>query len=508
MNGFFSISLPCPGSRAAFLMTMAFLAGCASGTSISDRSPGSAASGNGTASGPVRVPSDIDSDGDYLSNEEEAQLGTDPNAVDSDGDGYSDFAEVRGFQSNPTDPNSALPDGDFYLELPFEGDRETRMFKVKTRANVADVFLLMDTSHSMRLERTVLIKGMVSTVIPGIKERIRDAEVGLGGFSDYPYKGYGTDQAVPGAAADLPFFLLRRVAPINEDVGAWSLASTAEKCPPVDENGADVGTISGSANGVPDIVDAVQGLPCKNGRDDAESHVPALWSTVSGQALMWPRGTTEAASCDGSRVGVACFRPGVLPIVVLIAEFPFHNGPTGGDRYGALPGAPTYAQALASLKEIGARVISIESNNSGRARPDYHAIARDTGAVNNAGEPLVYTVREDGTGIDQTVVDAIAELVDNTTFDITTRLENVAGNPDDFDATQFIKSLTPERYDRPEAGTELEFTVEFENDVRPPADEPQFFKARIVIVGDNQFTVDERIAYILVPPDGGQSDLQ
>ena len=50
-----------------------------------------------------------DSDGDLLDNDEEAQLGTDPNKADTDGDGLDDWQEVR-FEK--TDPLKADTDGD------------------------------------------------------------------------------------------------------------------------------------------------------------------------------------------------------------------------------------------------------------------------------------------------------------------------------------------------------------------------------------------------------------
>lgn len=56
------------------------------------------------------VVEDIDSDGDGLTDGEEAELGTDPNSVDTDGDGYQDLAEVDA----ASDPASCIsvPEGD------------------------------------------------------------------------------------------------------------------------------------------------------------------------------------------------------------------------------------------------------------------------------------------------------------------------------------------------------------------------------------------------------------
>ena len=110
-------------------------------------------------------------------------------------------------------------------------------------------------------------------------------------------------------------------------------------------------------------------------------------------------------------------------------------------------------------------------------------------------------------------------------MDVSTDRSNVAGNPDDFDATQFIKAVVPyEGYDSngtPGAkpgvtytskdattfyqlipGTGVEFTVHFENDVRPGQDKAQIFKAKITVVGNNVATLDSRNVYIVVPPPG------
>lgn len=57
---------------------------------------------------PTAPPSGDDSDGDGLTDDEEASLGTDPNNPDSDGDGISDGDEV----DQGTDPNNPDSDGD------------------------------------------------------------------------------------------------------------------------------------------------------------------------------------------------------------------------------------------------------------------------------------------------------------------------------------------------------------------------------------------------------------
>jgi hypothetical protein len=49
----------------------------------------------------------------------------------------------------------------------------------------------------------------------------------------------------------------------------------------------------------------------------------------------------------------------------------------------------------------------------------------------------------------------------------------------------------------------VEFTVDFWNDVRPPAATAQVFQARIIVVGNGVARLDQRRVFIIVPPEGG-----
>lgn len=53
----------------------------------------------------------VDTDGDGLSDQEEALFGTDINSVDTDGDGLSDYEEVKTYLTNPLNADT---DGDTY----------------------------------------------------------------------------------------------------------------------------------------------------------------------------------------------------------------------------------------------------------------------------------------------------------------------------------------------------------------------------------------------------------
>ncbi len=458
---------------------------------------------------------DTDSDNDGLSDARERELGTNPRAIDTDGDGVTDLGEVDGTGTDPTDSTSTIDPDDFFVVLPYNGAREARRLQFGTNISVADVFFLVDMTGSMRQERTNLIQGLLDTIIPGIQSEIPNVQFGAGGMDDYPYGGHGSGN-------DLPFYLLRPIAPPEEDLGAWSVAASPTTCPS-NPSTNDIGRITGAPNGMPDILEAVQGLPCHSGSDVPESYGPALWATATGMGLNWPSGSIPSQSCptipdeDGVRRGYPCFRPGALPIILLFGDANWHNDSTGNDPY-SFGGAPSYADTVMALNGIGARVISVWSQMSGR--DDYEAIARDTGTVDGGGNPLVFDINQDGSGLSTAVVNAVASLVGGTPQDVSTRTENVPGNPDEFDATRFIKAITPVEgyregvpgagYDRFDEttfygvipGTIVEFGIDFFNDVRPPADVAQIFRARIVVVGNGVADLDARNVYIVVPPDG------
>ncbi len=60
-----------------------------------------------------QLKSNIDSDNDGLTDEQEFKLGTDPQNPDTDGDGLNDFEEVQIYNSNPINPDT---DGDGYKD--------------------------------------------------------------------------------------------------------------------------------------------------------------------------------------------------------------------------------------------------------------------------------------------------------------------------------------------------------------------------------------------------------
>jgi hypothetical protein len=470
---------------------------------------------------------DLDSDNDGLSDMRERGLGTDPLNIDTDGDGVTDLGEVDGSMTDPTDPTDTIPEDDFFVVLPYLGDRASRTLRFGTNIRIADVYFLLDTTGSMGAERMNIQNALETIVIPGVEALIDNVWFGAGGFDDFPVGTHGST-----ATMDLPFYHLLDVSPADQDIGAWAPGGPWN----------DVGQFQvGAPNGTRDIVDMVRRYPAGHvGGNGCESGVEAMYQTATGEGVTWAGGATPPKSCPsvpdemGTRRGYPCFRPGALPIIVYISDAPLHEPlPAGWPLdtiefdcvYSDVPTAHTYAQALDRVLGIGARVLTLSSDQMPSfdgypATAQMCNIARDTGAVRADGSPLCFEIGTSGTLIGMDVVNAIAQLVGGTPQDVSTRTENVAGNPDGFDATMFIKSITPIEgygpapgtgYTSKDAttfygvipGTLVDFAVDFWNDVRMPAATAQIFRALIVVVGNGVTDLDQRNVYIIVPPEGG-----
>ncbi len=469
---------------------------------------------------------DLDSDNDGLPDAREAEIGTDPTSIDTDGDGVTDLAEVEGTGTDPLDPRSTIPEGDFFVVLPYNGEHEERTLTFGTDIAIADVYFLMDTTGSMYSELSNVQTGMESVIVPGVQALIEDVRFGAGGFDDFPV-------GMHGGGTDRPFYPLIDVVPFEQDLGAMAPGSAFADVQQFVESGP---------NGTADIVDAVRAYPRHSGWNGCESGAEALYQTATGEGVDWPGGSIPGRDCpvapDDPRParGYPCFRGGALPIIVLVSDAPFHNPlPAGWPLdtmegtscdYTDVPTAHTYEQALAALLGIGARVLSLSTDNI-PSMDGYPAtahlcnVARDTGSVRVDGSPLCFEIGPNGDGITGEVVSAIAELVGGTPQDVSTRTENVPGNPDEFDATRFIKSITPVQGYRDGVpgtgfasmdgttfygvipGTMVEFSIDFWNDVRPPAATAEIFQARIIVVGNGVADLDARNVYIVVPPEGG-----
>ena len=275
-------------------------------------------------------------------------------------------------------------------------------------------------------------------------------------------------------------------------------------------------------------LNAVATRPRGSGYDWSESYVPALYFTASGRGTFAGGASVPDKTCPpvldepSPRRGYPCFRPGALPIVVLVGDAPWHNYPgnvsnTGESDYPFW--TQTYGDALAELLGIGARVVGVCARCSGGGS-DYayqyqQGVARDTGTVDAAGAPLV-AISADGT-VSTSIVDMIQTLASFTPQDVSTTTEDDDSDLFGFDARQFITRINPvscmpaggcpHGFDEStffgvQPGTAVTFNVTFYNGVFPPRETASVFKATIVVLGNGVARLDERTVIIIVPPTG------
>ncbi len=238
--------------------------------------------------------------------------------------------------------------------------------------------------------------------------------------------------------------------------------------------------------------------------------------------------------CTAGYVGYPCFRPGALPIIIMMTDAPFHNGPDNYSPYGTdvSPGPPSYTYAIAALETIHARVLPIYSGPAGDIGQEHcESMAFDTGAAID-GEPLVFAIDGSGAGLGTSVVDAVAQLATGVPLEFSTRARD--DESDAVDATVFIDRIVPNTvggvadpedptvmcvggldtinndsdpyedvFEGVEPGTPVCFDVTAaQNDTVPPIDVPQLYVVYIDVIGNGVTVLDTRELYFLIPPSG------
>ncbi|HJL14426.1 MAG TPA: VWA domain-containing protein [Sandaracinaceae bacterium LLY-WYZ-13_1] len=447
---------------------------------------------------------DTDSDGDGLSDTRERELGTARDDADTDGDGVSDLVEIEACpdgdtscEMDATDPSSSPRErGDFVFAMPYMmppmPERDTLDFATDIR--VADVYFLVDTTGSMGgpIDN---VRASLSTPGTGIIDRVRaeisDTWFGVGGFDDYQAGGYGY-----ASSGDRAYYHLQ--------------------------------DLTGSAA---DAQSAVNTLATHYGGDGPESGIAALHAVATGLGLPgssgWNEDRSSSASfppCGMGSYGWPCFRPGAVPIVVLISDTYQHNGPGGEYAYddSVIGGhAPTYDETVTVLTDNRIRVIGVSVGTSARSQMEMLATA--TGAVDGTGAPLV-SVASSGT-VSDAVVNQIRTLVNQTPIDIS--LEYVDDPSDAVDTwAAFVDHVEANEAGDPARGCDPRMAEDTDGDGYPdtfmnvtpgarvcfdiipkqndtvmPTPMPQLFMATLRVLGDGFTELDSRDVFFLVPPE-------
>ena len=450
---------------------------------------------------------DLDSDGDGLSDEEErTRYFTDPLNEDTDGDGFIDLAEAA-VGTDPNDASSRIPDETFYVVLPYDGDADERELVFGTNIRKADVFFMLDGTGSMSSERSRLVSSL-SGIVSEMTSVLTDVGVGFGGFAGFGGSAaggcmtiLGIESCSDGPDGDEPFRL--------DQIITTDLA---------------------------EMQAGVMRLHTDYGGATWASSNEAMYLAATGEGFQpWlgPQRCPAVPDETGRRYGYPCFRPGALPIMVVLTDTSSKNGPgtsSGSGQYDASgftssPRGPhTFEETLAALNGIGARVIGVlsgEEVSSPTPQSQFQRWATDTGTVDASGAPITFTISSDGSGLDSRIVEAIRTLAEETPQDIDAEARDGEDRPIEMgvDARNFIKSITPvslfdgvTNVDCPMTGRcddqlfysvtpgqTVRFRIRFLNDFQEPQSYAQVFFATIYVLGNGVAELDAREVVIVVP---------
>jgi hypothetical protein len=409
---------------------------------------------------------DIDSDNDGLDDglEYDAMVGCSPTMIDTDGDGFTDLAEYT-VGTDCADSTSKYEG--FYLILPYRpgGEPEVRTFDFSTEIRMADIFFLIDSTGSMYDEIDTIKARLQDTIVPGIVAEIPDAWIGLGELRDECDDGYFPVRVRQNVTNSIP--LIQAAIDAFTDGGGCGYTTLLE----------------------------------------------ALYQMVTGEGF--GAHLPPAPGCLDAGWGYPCFRIGALPIFIAFSDAEARGGPSG-TSWGSsiIPTPHTYAAVVNSLNDVGARFIGVDS---GEADVDMRALSIDTGTVSVSGSPLLFEISSAGTGIDDTIVEAVVTLANQVAFDVDTAVEERPYVDDGVDATEFVKRVTP--FDANPAenivgfdtvtfygvlpGTILTFEVAFLNDFVPEEPMPRAFWCKIVVRANRTASLDEKNVLIIVPGEKG-----
>ena len=352
-----------------------------------------------------------------------------------------------------------------------------------TSIKIADVYFLVDTTGSMRNDVDELQLTISDPIIPGLTGAVPDLRMGVGHFEDYPVSPYGQ-------TGDSSY---ENIANLDADPES--------------------------------MVAGVAALPNGSGADIPESHVTALWTVAKGDPTPTMPLQPEP-TCGAVYFGYPCFRPGSLPVILLVTDAQFHNGPRGENPY-FLVTAPTYDETVTALVEEHIKVIAVFSGTDFAAHTNQLVV--DTGAVTDHGDPVVRSIPDSGSGLGPAAVGAFEDLVTQVPISVTARAWD--DPTDDIDATAFIDRIETNVTDSVEdpdnpgvfcvtglatddvsgdgfddtftrvlPGTAVCFDIiPAMNDSVPSEDDVRVARAFIEVIGDNVTSLDVREIFFIIP---------
>jgi hypothetical protein len=444
---------------------------------------------------------------------EEPRATVDVSAVDAGREPLDGGGSMPGSSPRP-DGDPILPPTDARVIVAFGAKAVRHLVDVEADPGVLDLQFSIDTTGSMGPEIHELQRDLERKLVPEIRGRVPSVNFGVSKFADFPETPFGAlDEA---NQPDQPFVLL---APITADV---SRAATAV---------------------------AALDQPLGNGGDVAEAGAEALWQIATGKGYAvggrrWIKAFDRAGTRASGDIGGVGFREGALRVVLHVTDAPSHVPSDYGREF---PGTHDMAEAGEALQDIDAKLVAIvagacdatspmcDEEQHRKTRAELERLAITTGALGPAPVddrcptgvggaevpsrddkcPLVFDVDAHGAGLADTLIDAIADLVDGIRFDAVTGsasddpigfVAGVVPVADDDDDAPEVADLLPQAkpdgdadsFIHVRARTKLRFAVELRNRVIAPTDVDQLFRVVVQIKGDG-LILREQTLRVVVP---------
>jgi hypothetical protein len=179
----------------------------------------------------------------------------------------------------------------------------------------------------------------------------------------------------------------------------------------------------------------------------------------------------------------------------------------------AIP-AQSWSNVADALVARGIKVISIESSGrEAQTMQDLNALAYATNSVDATGNPFVFSIPPDGTGLSAAIVDAVRYLADYSRVDVSAIAVDNPATPT-FDERELVENIVAaswgprgscqarsgNRFDGCLPGTDTNFEVSFRNDVVMPSATAQAFTFWIRVLFNDSTIAFEKEVRIVVPP--------
>jgi hypothetical protein len=348
-----------------------------------------------------------------------------------------------------------------------------------------------------------------TTIVPGLKAAIPSVAMAVVEHRDYPVSPYG-------GAGDFPV----KVHQVME---------------------TDVTKVQA----------AVNLYSLGDGNDGPESQIPAMQHTLTGEALTWTGGGSVPAHTPApGTFGGVDFRPGAVPVVVLITDINWHGENNSPYAMAGIT-TPTMATLKAAFAARNAKFVDVTSGTEVQAdelsdATNSHVPASAFGTVagcaagqcctglNGVGRAAtgpggscrLNFIHSAGNGVSTAIVKAIQAISVGSSYDVTAKPVNDPKNAGGVDATKFIKALRAKDEGDAAAGcpahaaadtdgdgikdTFINLTVgtpvcfeiiPAQNDIVQPGTAAQFFKAFIDVLGmPGSINLDRRDVTFMVPP--------